>query len=195
MANSYSNLSMDELEEVYSVTKANYGSIAGALLEEINRRGGEAAFKVLVEAEKQLKVEKARIASEVSILMKGQSDPQFAKTMIKSNLLSEQELSDFIDIVARKHVVQQFNSKVDRSTVSGSIIGLTISVVIGVVITGLQISLLGQFFYASLIIVYVASWLTLRMITKKDAGNPLVLLSAVVATIIGPALTYWLLMR
>jgi hypothetical protein len=195
MATSYSNLSTNELEDIYTVTKANYGSVSGELLEEINQRGGEAAFKALVERERQLKLEKARIASEVDLLMKGQSDSQFAKTMIASNLLSEQELSDFIDLVASKHAVQQFNSKVDSKTVSGSIIGLVISIIIGAFLTSLQISLLGRFFYGSLILVYVASWITLRMITKKDAGNPVVLLTAVLATIIGPGVTLWLFIR
>ncbi|TCJ15751.1 hypothetical protein EPD60_07780 [Flaviaesturariibacter flavus] len=195
MSNSYSSLSTNELEEVYAVTMANYGSIAGELLEEINRRGGEAAFKAQVEKEKELKAEKARIATEVALLMKGQSDPQFPKTMITSTLLSEKELSDFIDLLAKRHVVQQNNAKVHTKTISDSVIGVVIGAILGAIITGLQIFFIGKFYYVSLVVVYLASWLTLRMITKKDAGNVVVLLSAIVSTIVGPLLAFALLIK
>ncbi|OQP63703.1 hypothetical protein A4R26_17200 [Niastella populi] len=104
-------------------------------------------------------------------------------------------MSPFDDRKLSQYAVQQFNSKVDSKTVSGSVIGLLISTIIGAFLTGLQISLFGRFFYVSLILVYVASWITLRMITKKDAGNPIILLTAVLATIIGPGVTLWLFIR
>jgi hypothetical protein len=195
MANIYSDLTVTELEEVYSVTKANYGTINGALLDEINRRGGEAAFLAQVEREKVMKQEKVRIANEVAVLMEGQSDPEFAKSMITSTLLDQRELSDFVDLVVKRHLRHQFNSKVDKVTIFGSIVGIVLSAFLGAVITFFQVYLLGKFFYVSLIAVYVVSWLTLRLITKKDARNAAVLISAVIATILGPALTFLFLMR
>jgi len=195
MTNNYSSLSTSDLEEIYSVTKANYGAIDGQLLEEINRRGGEAAFLAEVEKDRKLKKEKARIASEVALLMKGQTDPHFAKTMITSNLLSEQELSTLIDSVARRQAAHQFNTKIDTSTLLGAALGVLIGSVLGAIITFFQVYLLGSFFYISLVIVYLVSWLTLRLITRKDAGNVIVLIAAVLATIAGPVVALGFLLK
>jgi hypothetical protein len=188
--NPYNNLSEKDLAEVYFTTKANYGKIDGVLLEEINSRGGERKFLEQLSQEKALDAEKTRIRKEVADLMSDQLDLSFIKKLIHSDLLRGDELSQFIDKMHHSLAVQKFNAKIDSATFVGSLIGILIGTAIGAVICIAQLVFLGKFFYASLVLVYFFSWLSIRIITKKNAANAMVLLSAIVATCLGPLLAF-----
>jgi hypothetical protein len=191
----YGSLSTKDLAEVYFTTKANYGKIEGDLLAEIESRGGEKSFLEQLQKAKALDAEKARIWKEVAGLMSDHSDPVFIKKLIHSDLLTESELSQCIDTVHQKLTAHKFNIKVDAKTVGASVVGILIATVIGAVVSGAQLIFSGQFFYLSLVLVYFLSWLVIRFITKKNAANIVVLLSSIVATVLGPLLAFLIMLK
>ena len=188
--NPYDDLSIKGLGQIYNLTKSNKDKIEGALLEEINRRGGEEKFTELLRREQFLDIEKARISKEMAGIMGSQSDPEFAKKLISSELMSQDELSEYIDNVSRQLNAQKFNNAIDVATITKSLMGMLIATSIGAVIAAAQLLLLGSFIYLSLIIIFIVSLLCICLTTKKNAGNIIVFLCAIASTILGPLIAF-----
>jgi ABC-type multidrug transport system permease subunit len=186
--NPYTDMGIKELGQVYITTKYSYGKISGDLLEEINRRGGEADFNLQLQQDKILDIEKARISNELAGLIGTDGDASLAKTLIHSELLSEQELAKYIDSVSRKLSKEKFNKTINSNTLLGGLIGMVIATFLSFVLCSIQIVYLGNIFYFSLIINFILALVCLAIITKKNAGNIIVFLAAIVAVVLGPVI-------
>lgn len=102
------------------------------------------------------------------------------------------ELSQYIDSTYLTLSANKYNRSIDSKTIAGSLIGILIATLLGVIVSAIQWRFLGMFFYPSPIVIYILSRLTIYLLTKKNAANIVVLLSAVIATILGPLLFFLL---
>lgn len=186
--NYYSKYTLKELSEVYITTKDNYGKIDGELLEEINDRGGETAFRIEVEEAKVEHAEKVRVVNEVIDLTGKESNPDFLKTLIRSEIIPQTELHEIIVTTHAEIIARQRNRKVTSGTIVGCIVGIVLGSFLGVIILYLQSLYLEKIYYYSLVLVYAASFIIIRIPTKQNAANIMVLISALIATIISPVI-------
>jgi uncharacterized protein YacL len=102
--------------------------------------------------------------------------------------LSEQELAKYIDSVSRKLSKEKFNKTINSNTLLGGLIGMVIATFLSFVLCSIQIVYLGNIFYFSLIINFILALVCLAIITKKNAGNIIVFLAAIVAVVLGPVI-------
>jgi hypothetical protein len=181
--NYYSKYNFKELADVYTTTFANYGKIDGELLEEINNRGGEITFKALLENEKILHNERQRIVDETIGLITPETDIEFVKKLISSDLISKAEVDALVESTAASTIKYQINKKITSKTIVGCIIGGGVGYLLGLGLLFLQAIYLKDVYYLSLILIYIVAYVLIRLITKQNASNIIVFISALLTTI------------
>jgi hypothetical protein len=190
-SNYYHKFSAQELAEVYSTTMANYGKVEGELLQEINNRGGEIQLKQQISDAKKMAIERQRIAKEVGQLTNDAMDIGLIKKFIQSEFFSPADLEQEID-KAHYYIKQaQDNRKINAHVVAGCAVGIVAGTTLGCLLIYLQVLYFPLFIYPSLLVIYGMAYFIIRLITKRSAANLLVLISALIATILSPALLFY----
>jgi hypothetical protein len=182
--NYYSKYNFKELADVYTTTFANYGKINDELLEEINNRGGEIKFKEQLENEKRLHKERQRIINETTELITPETDLDFVKKLISSELISKSEVDTIVESAATSTIKYQSNKAITSKTIAGCIIGGGMGYLLGLGLLILEAIFLKDVFYISLILIYVIAYFLIRLITKQNASNIIVFISALLTTIL-----------
>jgi hypothetical protein len=189
MANNYYNkFSTQELIEVYTTTIDNYGKIEGELLAEVNSRGGEALLKQQITDAKVIAKERQRIAKEVQQYTNDAMDVALIKKFIQSDIFSPAELENEIDKVYGLIRKAQHNRKIDGNVIAGCAVGIVVGSGLGSLLIYLELLFFPILLYPSFLIVYGIAYYIIRLITKRNAANLLVLLSALLATILAFAI-------
>ncbi len=185
MANNYySKFSTQELIEVYTTTIDNYGKVEGELLAEINSRGGETLLKQQIADSKKIAKERQRIAKEVQQYTNDAMDVGLIKKFIQSDIFSPAELENEIDKVYSFIRKAQHNRKIDGNVIAGCAVGIVVGAGLGSLLIYLELLFFPILLYPSFLIVYGIAYYIIRLITKRNAANLLVLLSALLATIL-----------
>lgn len=186
--NYYSKFSTQELIEVYTTTIDNYGKVEGGLLAEINNRGGEALLKQQITDAKKIAKERQRIAKEVQQYTNEAMDVGLIKKFIQSDIFSPAELENEIDKAYGLIKKAQHNRKIDGNVIAGCAVGVAAGSLLGSLLLYTVALFFPMFFFPSLLIVYVIAYYVIYLITKRNAANLLVLLSALLATILSLAI-------
>jgi hypothetical protein len=182
--NYYSKYNFKELADIYTTTIANYGKIDGAFLEEINNRGGEIKFKEQLEDEKILRNERQRIINETAGLITAETDIDFVKKLISSELISKNEVDAIVESAASSTLKYQSNKAITTKTIVGCIIGGGVGYLVGLGLLFLQAIYLKNVYYLSLILMYIIAYFIISLITKQNASNIIVFISVFLATIL-----------
>jgi hypothetical protein len=181
--NYYHNFSTKELAETYTTTMGSYGKVEGELLAEINSRGGETWLKAEIEKDKIVFAERMRIRKEVMQLTSTESDAELIKKFIHSDILSQEALAALIENTERAYKKDIKNKQVNLTTIAGCVIGIVTGTASGGLVWFAEAKYLGEIYYVSFVFIYLLAYLIIRVITKKNAGNVLVLVSALLASI------------
>lgn len=178
----YKRYTDDELLEVYK-TNSEYSSIGIAELdEEISSRGGLEALLKKKEERRVAPNEIRRITNEIFALNTKDMNPDFLKTVIKSDILPEEQLHKVIEEKYKLAEDYRNNKMIKSRTVAGSLAGIAVSSVVVGALWMLQLAYLNAAYYFNIIIAYFICYGIIRLITKQSASNAVVLIAAVLAT-------------
>lgn len=186
--NYYSKFNTKELIEIYTNTMTNYGKVEGDLLEEINNRGGIATLEQQAEQYHRIATERTRIIREVIQLTGSGTDATFIKQLIQSDLLSQEELDSLVENTYQQQKNTIEHKQINAKTIVGCLLGFVIGSILGGLICFAQLYYWGEVYYATFVASYAVAYLPIRIITKKNATNPLVLITALIASIVGTIL-------
>jgi tetrahydromethanopterin S-methyltransferase subunit F len=188
--NQYLNYSDELLMEVYTDMMDFSGKASDEMLEAINARGGLENWLKQIEQNSIKPNEIKRITKEVYALSGKATNVEFLKTLIRSDILSKQELHELIeDKFARSQAITK-----DRSITSKTIIGSIAGIVVGSLICGSLLSFviiyLIQLYFILIIPVYIICYFIIKLITRQSRRNPVVFIAAFIATVLSFIITF-----
>lgn len=183
----YSKFSEKDLIESYKNQLDYQGKASQELLDEISKRGGINDFELIIENQKKLQNERNRIIREIHQHYMNKSSPQECLALISSDLLSEKDLEELVNI-KYAHIHQNIeNLKVDSIIILKSFYAVLISSVITFVLLTTAIytmEFLIAFHFFLLIPVYIINYWIIRMIVRKTRKNIAVFIATFLATLL-----------
>ena len=151
----------------------------------IEKRGG--LHKLLRE-----QTEKERLSAEIRKLIHKGVDSSFVKTILLSDILSEEEVGKLVDNIYNDFSLFKAERSADSRTISNSMVGGIFGSLIGGALWGLLVIYTGRIYYFSYLMVLAISLLATKLSTKRTFRNPAViiagLISAILAIFIGEVL-------
>ncbi|MDP5201025.1 hypothetical protein [Flavobacterium sp. DG2-3] len=180
----YKNYSDKDLEEAY-ISMIDYsGKASKEILFEIDNRGGIDAFLSMLESNKINKKEIQRITKEVYDLCYDYSDLDFIKQFIKSDILDSDELDKLVNSKFNEYQAILSDRAINQKTIYGSLIGMTVGIIISLMFYAFIINLFGRFIYYPIVAVYFICYLTIKLITKQTRNNSFVFISSLMGTVL-----------
>jgi len=180
--NIYKNFSEEELLIAYNELLDNSGKISRDMQEVLTERGYDEEFFEKANHKKLVVKEKGRIAFEVNKMVEKEIFFEEIQPTISSDILSDEELFNFI---LEKYVIFKSNydnEKVNKQTLYKSIFGLLIGTFAGISFLQLIVTFLQAFHFIFLIPTYVVCYLVIKKITRKTRNNLAVFISTFLAT-------------
>lgn len=180
--NIYKNFSEQELLIAYNELLDNSGKINRDMQEILTERGYDEEFFAKANHKKVIVKEKGRIAFEVNKMVdKGHFFEEIEPT-ISSDILSDDELFNFI---LEKYLIfksNHENEKVDKKTLYKSFFGVFVGTFAGISFLYLIVTFLQAFNFFFLIPTYMVCYLVIKKITGKTRDNLAVFISTFLAT-------------
>jgi superoxide dismutase len=180
----YKKYSDEELLEIHS-TNADYSNEANTALDEvIEAKGGMEALLKRLEQKNIVPNEIKRISKEINSLGDATNDATFLKTVIKSNILTDEELNKIID---EKFAIYEANKKDKTITSKTIVVGAASSILASVVCGGLFGLLLiytGAYHVLFFVGLFFLCYGVIKLITRQSSNNAAILIFSVVATIL-----------
>lgn len=186
----YEKYTDEELIVAYNDMMDYSGKISPDMEKIIAERGGIDNFKKLVSDKKKFNTEKARIKKEVNSLTTLETDIDFIKKLVSSEILTNEDLE--IVITKTFHDCQSTlsNKRITTDTIVRSIVGLLIASVLGAVLWSCSILFLKKIYFPILIPIYVFNYFIIYLFTRKTRSNVVVFIASVLA-IIGSIVMGW----
>jgi hypothetical protein len=183
----YSKFSEKDLIESYKNQLDYQGKASQELLDEIMKRGSLEEFQDTIENQNKICNERNRIIREIHQHYMNKSSQQECLALITSDLLSQKDLEELVNI-KYAHIHQNIeNLKVDSIIILKSFYAVLISSVITFVLLTIAIytmEFLIAFHFFLLIPVYIINYWIIRMIVKKTRKNVAVFTATFLATLL-----------
>ncbi|SEM56295.1 hypothetical protein [Chryseobacterium taichungense] len=183
----YSKFSEKDLIESYKNQLDYQGKASQELLDEISKRGNINDFELTIENQKKLQNERNRLIREIHQHYMNKCSKQECLSLISSDLLSEKDMEELVQI-KYAHIHQNIeNLKVDSITILKSFYAALISSIITFVLLTIAIytmKFLIAFHFFLLIPVYIINYWIIRMIVRKTRENIVVFIATFVATLL-----------
>jgi hypothetical protein len=179
---SYKNYSDNELMEILKTNKDFSEKSIPELEDEINNRGGIELMLKKKEERRIIPNEVRRITNEIFSLNSKEINADFLKTVIKSDILPEEQLHKVIEEKYKLAEAYRNNKKIKSRTVAGSLAGIAVSTVVVGVLWMLQLAYMKNVYYIGIVVAYFICYGIIRLITRQTASNAIVLIAAVLAT-------------
>jgi hypothetical protein len=181
----YKNYSDDELMEIFKTNKEFSGKSTPEIDEEINNRGGIDMMQKQQQERRVVPNEIRRITNEIFSLNAEGINPDFLKTVIKSDILPEEQLHKVIEEKYKLAEAYRNNKKIKSRTIAGSLAGIAVSAVVVGILWMLQMAYYKEtVHYIGIVVAYFICYGIIRLITRQTASNAVVLIAAVLATVI-----------
>ena len=179
----YEKYSDEEIIEAYSSMLDYSGEISKEMSLEIESRGGLNTFKKKIENRNILTKEISRLSNEVYSLTSPDTNVEFIKTLIKSDILTREELNELIENKFSYYRAINTDRTVNSKTIIGSITGIVLGTILGgLLMHFLSKQIPGIYFYL-IIPVYILNYFIIKVITKQSRANPVIFIACFLATI------------
>ena len=179
----YRKFSDNDLTEAYS-SMINYSGKANAdLLNEIDYRGGMDKFLKQIEKAKVAETEIKRVTEEVYSLSSPDTNIEFIRQTIGSDILSQDQLDFLIERKFDAHQAMLADTSIGTSTIIGSLVGGAIGSLISGILFGLSIIYFDRIFFFLLVIVYIICYSIIKLVTKQSRNNLAVFIASFLATV------------
>lgn len=179
----YEKYSDDELIEAYSSMIEYSGEINKEMSTEIEFRGGLESFKKKIEQKNIIVQETKRISAEVYSLTSPETNLEFIKKLITSNILTQEQLNELIENRFLQYQVINNDKAITPRTILGSITGIILSIILSSLLLFFVIKQLQGFFYVLLIPTYILNYFIIKFITKQTRVNWVIFVATFVATV------------
>ena len=173
-------------EELFQInaTISDYSEEAKNALEAVlKKRGGLETITKGLEDKAFIAKETTRVEKEVTKLSGKGTNADFLKTLIKSDILPEEQVHDIIDTKFAEVEAEEEDMKIKPRTVFGSIIGCGIASVVGGILWGLEMIYSNRIFYILVFGLAVLCYGIIKFLTKQSK-NDLVIIATVIAVIL-----------
>jgi ABC-type multidrug transport system fused ATPase/permease subunit len=183
----YSKFSEKDLIESYKNQIDYQGKASQDLVEEISRRDSMENFMLKIESQKKLQDERNRLIREIHQHYMAKYSKQECFSLIKSDLLSEKEMEELVNI-KYAHIHKNIeNLKVDSITLLKAFYAILTSSVISfilLIIAIYKMNFLIAFNFFLLIPVYIINYWITRTIVNKTRENLAVFIATFLATLL-----------
>jgi uncharacterized membrane protein len=179
----YEKYSDDELIEAYLSMMDYSGEINKELSNEIESRGGLDDFKEKIKKKSNLDIEIMRISKEVYSLTSPETDVEFIKKAVTSDVLTREELDSLIESKFVYYQSINSNRAITQKTLAESLIGIVIAIIPGAVVLALLMNFITPIFLFFIVPVYIVNYLIIWLVTKKTRSNLAVFIATFIATI------------
>jgi hypothetical protein len=187
----YRKYSDEDILETYNSMLEYSGRADKDLIAEIESRGGLEKIKLNENDRNIIPDEVKRINSLVLHSYKVEPDTARIRNSISSSVLSPDELTRVIDAALLNAQSYYNDKKIDAGTIIRCLIGVAISAVAGAWFWCFSIMITGEMMFILITVIYVISFLIIRLFTRKSRNNVLVFLAGFVATLISIPLGLW----
>ncbi|MDH7460728.1 hypothetical protein QEG73_05540 [Chitinophagaceae bacterium 26-R-25] len=188
----YRKYSDKDLLESYSTALDYSGNANDELLKEIDSRGGIDQVKKNVSQQNVIPNEIKRINQLVFVLYKSGGDTNKIKSSVTSDILTADQLNNTIEkaiIAADKYIK---NHSINAKTILGSLIGMSVSVLVGAAILCYTVMQTGNFYYAIPFGIFIISYAIIWLLTKQNRNNVVVFIASFAAAFISVPLGLWI---
>ena len=179
----YKKYSDEELIEVYSSMIDYSGELSKEMLNEIESRGGLEIFKKKILKNNILAQEINRISKEVYSLTSNETNIEFIKKFITSDILTENELNELVEKKFFSYELINKNKTINSKIIFSSFVAAITASIVGAIIFTLLIIYLTPVFIYFIIPIYIINYLIISLITKKTRANLVVFIATFLATI------------
>jgi hypothetical protein len=187
----YKKFSDKEILESY-ITALDYsGKAEKGLVAEINHRGGVDQLKKSVNGQNIVPDEIKRINKLVFSLYKSDQNPDKIKSSITSDILSADQLNKTIDIAISSVGQYIKDASINSRTITGCIIGVIVSSIIGAGLWCYSIIQTGKMYYALTTFILLISYIIIRILTRQSKNNALVFIATFASACIAIPLGLW----
>jgi hypothetical protein len=187
----YSKYSDEDILEIYNSMLEYSGTADKDLMNEIENRGGLEKIKLNETDRNIVPGEVKRINNFVLHSYKMEPDHDRIRNAISSSVLSPDELSQVIDAALLNAQAYYNDKKIDTGTIIRCLIGVAIAAVAGAWFWCFSIMITGEMMYVLIAVIYLISYLIIRLLTRKSRNNVLVFLAGFIATLIAIPLGLW----
>lgn len=155
-----------------------------ALREVIEERGGMENLDNLRLKKEKYHQETRRIAIETRKFIRAGSDISLVKKLVQSNVLAPVETETLIDDIYREILAEDEDVSIKPKTITGSLIGLAISVAVCGTLWTLFLQQTSRVFLLFIAGTAFFSYLIIRFFTRQSSNNAIVLLSTLLAVVL-----------
>ena len=191
--NTYLSFSDDELIEAYTSMISYSGKITDDLQFAIDQRGGMESFKKQMGYKKIHQQEIKRISGEVFALTSEETNVDFVKKLITSNILSKEELASVVEKKFKESQEYKKDREVSTGTLTKSLLGLLAGLIVGGTLWALSIYFFEEVYYLLIVPIYIINYFLIRLITKQSRANPVVFLACLFSTVGSVVIGYYIL--
>ncbi len=177
----YEQYSDDELIEAYLSMMDYSGEINKELSNEIESRGGLDNFKKKIKKKRDIDI--IRISKEVYSLTSPETDIEFIKKAVTSDVLLREELDSLIESKFAYYQSINSNRIITPKALAESLIGVVIAIIVGAVSLALLMSFITPILMFIIVPVYLINYLIIWLITKKTRSNLVIFIATLIATI------------
>lgn len=179
----YEKCSNEELYRMH-LNLADYSEEAqGALKHVIEERGGLNKLIETHQQQLQIENEKERIRQETAKLYVNDSNVDFLKNIITSNLLTTEETQQIIEAKFSELRLIHEDTQIKPRTVFGSLIGGVLGSIAGGILWGLQMIQMHRMFLILIAALVLISYGLIRLFTKQSRSNTMVLVATVLSVV------------
>jgi hypothetical protein len=181
----YTKFSDRDLFESYQTALDYSGKADKDLVDEIENRGGVEKLREAFELEKRFAKEVNRIYKMVYALRRTNMDEEEILSQVTSDILSEVELVNLV----RNHLVtidkELKDTSVNTRTITGAILGMTISSILTAVLWYASIVYSGYMYYILIGAFVLMSYVIIRLCTRQSRRNVVVFIATFLSVFIG----------
>lgn len=188
----YKKLQDKELLASYTTAMNYSGKPDKDLLSEINNRGGIEKLKEIANLQQIKPDEQKRIANFVIECFNHRMTAADSKQLIESDILSNEEKSQLIDDCFLRLDAHTKDRSINMRTIIGSIVGFIISVTIGAAISYYTAISSGKIYYAIPVIIFIISYVIIRVLIGQSKNNWLVFVSSIFSAICSFIIGLWI---
>jgi hypothetical protein len=180
----YEQYSDDELFEVNSNIEDYSPEAKEALYIVLANKGGLEKIEKKIADKKIISDEIIRIKVETSKLSSKETNAEFIKTLVSSNILSKDDVDKIIDEKFGQFEAHVKDTTIDSKTIVQALIGTVIASILGGILWGLQMIYSKRIFYIFILGLAMLCYGIVKLTTKKSKENRVVFIAVVLSFIL-----------
>ena len=180
----YRTYSNEQLLEIHQDIEGYSAEAKSALHKIIQEKGGEEVLLKNQQEQSDIQKERVRIFNEAQKLSGRDTNADFLKSMIHSDILPSQEVHKILEDTFNTFSKEQEKKTIQSKTIVMAIIGMLISSIIGGILWALLLDNSNRVPIFLIILIIAICYFIILFITKKAKDSALVIISSIIAFVL-----------